>query len=261
VIDDRTVAFVSDSAGQLDIAYLDFTRPGDSVVGALVTTPDNEKAPFVVGEKCYFVSDADGIYQVMSGARPKVRAQRIEAQSITHCNWPHLSKDGRRMLYSVLNARGVYEVWMRDYQSGGEYRLVEGQRARWSPTNADEFVFTRRDSGVWTINKCSINGSAVMLNLNGADNFDPEFSPDGKYIAYTSNKNGSSDIWIMRADGSDANWLDNHGAVDCQPVWTPDGRSLIFTSSRSGSFDLWRFANLELRETATETAATAGAPR
>lgn len=249
VIDDHTVAFVTDSSGQLDLAYIDYTKPTVSVVGGLAATSDDEKAPFVVGSgasaKCFFATNADGRFQVMSGALPKVRAQLVEAQSAGHANWPHVSGDGKRMLYSVVNARGVYEIWMRDFQSGAEFRLLEGQRARWNPANPEEFVFTRFDAGTWTICKYSLNGSQELLNRNGADNFDPEFSPDGRHIAYTSNKNGSSDIWVMRADGSDASVVVDHGAIDCQPVWTPDGESLIFTSDRLGGFDLWMVSNLE----------------
>ena len=126
-----------------------------------------------------------------------------------------------------------------DLVGGGESRITEGQRARWNPTDPDEFVFTRQSAGVWTLWKYSFrSGQERDLNKSPADKFDPEYSPDGQWISFTSNEEGSSDIWVMRADGSQAKSIDKHGAIDCQAVWAPDGKSLLFTTNREGSFDI-----------------------
>lgn len=255
VIDDTDVAFVSNELYNLDIRALNYRAPTQNAIKELVATESNEKAPFVTpadaagGGKCYFITDSGPSCQVFSGTLPKVRSQMREVLGQRHANWPHISKDKTKMLFSALGPRGKYDVWMRDLVSGGESRITEGQRARWSPTNPDEFVFTRCDKGVWSICKYFFStGQSQALNPSAFDKFDPEYSPDGQWISFTSNEQGSSDIWVMRADGSEPRSLDPHGAIDCQAVWTPDGRSLLFVTRREGSFDICR---LELPEFVT----------
>jgi len=63
---------------------------------------------------------------------------------------------------------------------------------------------------------------------------DPTFSPDGKNIAYASNKAGNFDIWMQPVDGGPATQLTNDPANDTQPDWSPDGRRILFRSERDG---------------------------
>ena len=58
-----------------------------------------------------------------------------------------------------------------------------------------------------------------------------QYSPDGGQIAYVSAKNGSYDIWLMRADGADAHALtDLYPEQERDPQWSPDGRWISYVS-------------------------------
>jgi dipeptidyl aminopeptidase/acylaminoacyl peptidase len=77
---------------------------------------------------------------------------------------------------------------------------------------------------------------------------DPQVSPDGARIVFTrrvtdldANK-GSTDLWLVRADGTGLRHLTSHPASDSNPRWAPDGESVWFLSSRSGSSQVWRIA-------------------
>lgn len=243
-IDGRRIAFVTNANGQLDIRAVDYVNLEDGASSELVASDSDEKAPFVDAKGvCYFVADPGGRCQVFSGNLPKVESRRVVVTGLNHVNWPHLSADGRRLLYSALNAAGRYEVWYRNFSEGSDVNVCVGQRARWNPRDPDEFVFVREEGGVWSIFKHNLATRAVTrLTRSDADRFDPEFSPDGELIAFVSNESSSSDIRVMRADGSTSIVVDTHGARDCQPTWTPDGQSLLFTSDRQGSFDIYRVA-------------------
>jgi TolB protein len=67
----------------------------------------------------------------------------------------------------------------------------------------------------------------------------PSFSPDGKWVLFSSRRAGSYDIYRAHLDGSGLEALVKHGAYDDQAALSPDGRTLAFVSSRSGNADVW----------------------
>ncbi len=71
---------------------------------------------------------------------------------------------------------------------------------------------------------------------------DPAWSPDGRRIAFASNRTGDYEIWVMNADGSGATRLTKDAAADQHPAWSPDGTRIAFASGRSttkNTTDLW----------------------
>jgi Tol biopolymer transport system component len=68
------------------------------------------------------------------------------------------------------------------------------------------------------------------------------FSPDGRFIAFSSAREGSSpqsDVFLMAADGRNEVVVAGHPAEDHLLGWTPDGRSLVFLSDRAATWDIW----------------------
>ena len=58
----------------------------------------------------------------------------------------------------------------------------------------------------------------------------PVWSPDGRYIAFVSNRDGNENIYVMNADGSNLTRLTDDPASDNTPVWSPDGTKIAYTS-------------------------------
>jgi tricorn protease len=83
---------------------------------------------------------------------------------------------------------------------------------------------------IWTANE---DGSGIMrITDHKAREVYPRFSPDGKWIAFSSNREGNYDVYVIAATGGKAKQLTFHSADDNVVGWTPDGKNVIFTSSR-----------------------------
>jgi hypothetical protein len=69
----------------------------------------------------------------------------------------------------------------------------------------------------------------------------PAWSADGTKIAFTSNRSGTYDLWVMNADGSNPVRLFGGTGVNDGPDWSPDGTRIVFTrgSSVSGTRSVW----------------------
>ena len=85
-------------------------------------------------------------------------------------------------------------------------------------------------------------------NLTNDPNFDysPSWSPDGKRIAFMSDRDGHFDmpgrlpnyeIYVMDADGGNQQNLTNDPNSDVSPSWSPDGERIVFASERDGNRD------------------------
>jgi len=77
------------------------------------------------------------------------------------------------------------------------------------------------------------NGSGLQRLTNGpARDFDPAWSPDGKRIAFRSQRDGSSQIYVMNADGTGQENISRSREDNWGPAWSPDGVWIAFNSAR-----------------------------
>jgi Tol biopolymer transport system component len=89
-------------------------------------------------------------------------------------------------------------------------------------------------------------GVAKVLSRGMAFDTQPRFSPDGSYIAFVSDRDGSENVWIMEADGSGAVPLTSgKDTVFISPEWTPEGDAVIVAKTgvvRNSLVELWLYS-------------------
>jgi Tol biopolymer transport system component len=122
----------------------------------------------------------------------------------------------------VMNADGSDPTLLSE---GGGFGQVD-----WSPHGMElvfESIFESADSDaeygdeeVYVINADG-SGQRTALTSNSAVDLEPDWSPDGKKIAFSSDRDGDFDIYTMDADGSNVAQLTNSPGDDKQPDWLP----------------------------------------
>jgi len=83
-------------------------------------------------------------------------------------------------------------------------------------------------------------GGERALAASGSLDYDPAWSPKGDWIAFTSERNGSADLYRVHPDGSGFERLTDNPAYEDQAAFSPDEKSIVFVSTRAAGFaNLW----------------------
>ncbi|MFO8234014.1 MAG: S41 family peptidase [Bacteroidales bacterium] len=100
-------------------------------------------------------------------------------------------------------------------------------------------VFTY-ENDLWSADVKS--GKAYRLTgMEGVESH-PRFSPDGKWLAFSSTKNGNADVYIMPTGGGEIKQLTWHDADDYAESWSWDNNSIYFTSDRYNQFATFKIS-------------------
>lgn len=154
--------------------------------------------------------------------------------------------DGAEIVFSSLMG-GLQSLW-RISASGGAPRPVEGvggPASRPSISRAgNQLVFqqsTQNDS-IWRINlkdKTHALGPPVLAFSSRGFIRRPSLSPDGKKVAFESDRLGYSDIWICESNGSNCEQVTSLHTSSGTARWSPDGRKLVFESLYQKFFQVY----------------------
>lgn len=149
--------------------------------------------------------------------------------------WPVWSPDGRRIAFtSVDEARQVDLSWIEADGSQAAERLTQSeileQATTWTP-DGRTLILHRDDhpESAWDVMALDLDGDAEPRVLLGSRFHEmlAHLSPDGNWLAYTSNESGRLDVFVRSYPDLERKWqVSTLGGIE--PVWSADGAELFY---------------------------------
>jgi serine/threonine protein kinase/Tol biopolymer transport system component len=180
--------------------------------------------------------DNAGAAQVWLVNYPDGRVRRVTNDLGTYRSIG-LTHDGKT--FTTVQAQGLVNVWVVPEGNAAKatrlptgnigFYSSSGNNLSWTPDG--RIVFVSNEGGIADIWIADSDGShRKQLTSNGAANFVPVVSADGRYIVFVSGRDGRRNLWRMNVDGSNPVRLTS-GLADANPSFSPDGRWVVYTTT------------------------------
>jgi Tol biopolymer transport system component/DNA-binding winged helix-turn-helix (wHTH) protein len=148
------------------------------------------------------------------------------------------SADDRALIYSL--GAGLREVTV----ANGSLRQLAFVGNAELPTVSPKgdklaFSYSSANSSIWRRDLLHPESPAVELNPSTRYQKDAQYSPDGKRIAFASERSGVPGVWVSSDDGSNLVQISNPHDESDSPQWSPDGKKIAFDSRTRDSWEIY----------------------
>jgi TolB protein len=188
-------------------------------------------------------------YIVKKGKRFELQVADADGYGAQTVRWsdepilsPSWSPDGARVAYVSLERKKpvvyVQSLTTGQYQAVANYWGSNSAPA-WLPDGKTLAVVLSKDGGsqIYFINSDG-KGEPRRMTFSSAIDTEPNFSPDGSLMLFTSDRGGSPQIYGMPVTGGEARRLTFEGSYNVTPRFSPDGKSFTFIQRNGGRFNV-----------------------
>ncbi|MFT6451768.1 MAG: Tol biopolymer transport system component [Halocynthiibacter sp.] len=198
----------------------------------------------------------DGQFLIVNGGgklyrvaleKPELRA--IETGDLTRLNNDHgISPDGQTLAISDHSADNKSAIYELPIAGGAPKRITKNVPSwwhGWSPDGARHAYTAVREGrfGIWT---CPTGGGAERCLVESDHHYDgPDYTPNGQWVWFNSDRGGAMDLWRVAADGTALEQMSDDRAINWFPHPSPDGAHVLYLAYPEGTFG--HPADLEVR--------------
>jgi len=213
--------------------------PPDPFVASARFSPDGKFLAYVAGAG--FLAQDIFLVPVSGGEAKRLT---LDKRRVLGLAW---TPSGNEILFSS-DRGGLYSLWRVPVPGGTPEPVGSVGEDAYQPTvsrqgNRLAYLHEKVNSNVWRTagpNWSGPRSGPTKLISSTRTQFDMDFSPDGKKIAFGSDRTGSEEIWISASDGSNPVQLTSFGAPSTgTPKWSPDGKQIAFDSHKVGHSDIY----------------------
>jgi len=199
--------------------------------GYVAWSPDGKKVAM------YAYHDGGSTWSIHTMNTDGTNRQRLTHAKNKWDSAPTWSPDGKKIAFArdyedsvgnwqeeiwLMNSDGSEQTQIKSLNGGGPVFTQEGKLLYHSKMQSYEICLADTDGS-----------NIVKLTNNEAKELHPEISPDGRQVAFMSDRDGNFEIYVMNLDGSNQKRLTNNNDDDWNPSWSSDGSKIIFQSSEA----------------------------
>ncbi len=158
---------------------------------------------------------------------------------------PAWSADGKTVIFARefrgSDGKADEQIWLMN-PDGSNKRHLTALKGRSPELMPDGRVLFQSITGPSQISIAQPDGSnLITLTSDDTNNMSPKLSPNGKQIAYLSNRDGNQEVYVMNVDGTNHQRLTKNSIQEWDPAWSPDGKKVFFSSqSTHGFYDIYK---------------------
>jgi TolB protein len=177
----------------------------------------------------------------------EMHENQIQLRGVARTKLAFSSDRPKELMKGPVKDRDIQEIYIVDYDGANPVRVTNTTTLNvapaWSPDNQVIAYTSWRPSsagnfGVFQdIILSYIQVGQRTTPANGSpdrQNYLPAWAPDGSKLAFTSNRDGNPEIYVMNKDGSGLRRMTNSPTIDVSPTWSPTGNQLAWVSDRTG---------------------------
>jgi len=152
------------------------------------------------------------------------------------------TSDGRDIVFGKAGwlANSAW-LWKISRNGGEPERLQFGQEGVQPSIRGNRLVYARQmeNINIWRRTLNSSDHPSEMFIYSTRMESGPQFSPDGKMVAFESTRSGNYEIWMCRSDGTGLVQVTHFNSMTGTPRWSPDGRQIAFDSRAPGNASIF----------------------